>query len=1028
MAEQTKSRHPWRSLAELEGDPRIGELAAAEFSDLAAEAPELPAEGHSRRRFLSLIGATAALAAASAGCSRDIDRGTIVPYTKRPAESLPGRALYYATSAQEGLRAHSLLIKTREARPILIEGNDEHPAFRGSVSLRLQAELLGLYDPERLTGARKGGQDAGWDAARRELAAAVKNGRTLLLTEALLSPARAALVEELKTALPGLDHFAWEPAAEHGALAASADLAGAQLKPVLHLDRARVILTLDADPLGGEGAELRAIRDFAARRRLASSADAKRAPMNRLWAAESRLTLTGGKADHRLPVDPSQAAALAFALAAELAAKGRELPAGVSREELRKHSLSSVATTAGLDPALLQALLHDLDGAGAEAVVIAGSPLPAEAHAAARLLNRMLGAEGATIDYAPAALSPLASPADLVRVTREMAAGQWATVIVWGVNPAHGLPAGADWAKAIAGARRSFRLGLLPDETAASCEWALGVDHWLESWGDFEGGLLQQPAVAPLHDTKQAEQVLLDLAVDLSASIPATWQEFLERRWNAEWRKSASPLTFQAFWNAALHDGLVPVQAAPAPAAFDGAALLAHLRRAQRPARDGGHELLLHPDRRIFDGRGANIGWLQELPEPVTKLTWGNPLLIGPADAKALGLASGDRVKITTGGRSLELPVAVQPGQKAGTLALALGYGRKGLAVADGIGVDAMGLCPGVDGLLLGGVQIQKLAASQKVHTTQEHHLMEGRDLVRRVTLGAYAAGATGAPGHGGHAEGGHGEDGHGMPSGRDHGLEPAEETPLSLYPVIEYKGRKWGMSIDLSACVGCAGCVIACQAENNIPVVGPERVDEGREMHWIRIDRYYEGDEANPDMVTQPMLCQHCDNAPCENVCPVAATTHNEEGLNQMTYNRCVGTRYCANNCPYKVRRFNFFDYTARLSETLQLAMNPEVTIRPRGVMEKCTFCVQRINDARSRANGEKRPIRDGEFTTACAAACPAEAIVFGDLNDHASRVAALAKSDRGYGVLADLGVGPAITYLSEVKNPAPMGGAHES
>jgi MoCo/4Fe-4S cofactor protein with predicted Tat translocation signal len=1030
MAKRTTPTTPWRSLAEREGDPRIAELQAAEFSPQAADTPALPAEGASRRRFLSLLAAGAALAATGSGCSRDIDRGSIVPYTRRP-EGLPGTALYYASAAQEGLEAHSLLIKTREARPILIEGNDEHPGFRGAASLRMQAELLALYDPDRLRGPLKDGQPTSWDEARRALAAAASgNGRCLLLTEAILSPSQAALIEDLKRVLPRLDHRAWEPAAEHGALAAARDLAGAQLKPVLHLDKARVVLCLDADPLGGEGAELRAIRDFANARQVASRAEARKATPLRLWAAESRLTLSGGKSDHRLPILPSQAAALGFALVAELADRGVPLPEGTPREELGRYRLESVAETAGLDPALLRALADDLQRAGRQALVIAGTPLPAEAHAAAWLLNRMLGAEGHTVEQRPAALTELLDPPAMVSLAGELAAGRYSTLIVWGVNPAHSLPAGANWAAALAGVQHSFRIGLLPDETAAGCDWTLAAHHWLESWGDFRGGLLQQPAVAPLHDTRQAEQILLDLAVDRSAPIPVGWDEYLKLRWQETWRHRGGPASFEAFWHAVLHDGLLAEPAAePGTSVFQAAALGAHLRRAGRRAGDGGFELLLHPDRRIFDGRGANNGWLQELPEPVTKLTWGNPLLIGPADARRLGLASGDLVRITTGGRSLELPVAIQPGQKAGSLALALGYGRKGLSVAEGVGVNAWPLCPGGEGLLLAGVLLEPTGGRRSVHTTQEHHLMEGRDLIRRVGLAAYAAGETGGPKHhGAHHGDDHGK-GHGeLATGRDHGLKPEQDTPLTLYPTVEYTGRKWGMAIDLGACVGCAGCVIACQAENNIPVVGPERVDEGRELQWIRIDRYYEGDEDNPEMVTQPMLCQHCDNAPCENVCPVSATTHNEEGLNQMTYNRCVGTRYCANNCPYKVRRFNYYDYTAKLAESLQLAMNPEVSIRPRGVMEKCTFCVQRINDARSAAHAEGRPIRDGEVTTACAAACPAGAIVFGDLNDPASRVASLVASDRGYGVLAVLGVGPAITYLAEVKNPASIGGAHES
>ena len=1004
----------WRSAAEQDGDPRLQELLKAEFAPLADQAPASAVDAISRRRFLGLLGASAALAATTVGCGRKIDRGSIVPYTRRPENGVPGVAAWYATSCAEGCYVHPLLVKTREARPVLVEGNDEHEDARGAAPIRAQADLLGLYDPGQLRAPSRADAAVAWPEAETALLAALRGGPALLLTPAILSPSRQALLDRLCVALPALRVAAWEAAAPHGALQAAREIFGAQLLPRLHLDKARVILCLEADLFAGDGEVPRQIRGFADGRRLETGEGAAPETMNRLWVAESRMTLTGGKSDVRLPVRASSLGALAFALARRLGELGRARPAGAG---VAAPSLAELASAEGLDIALLERLAQDLHAAGDSAVVVAGGDAGAEVHAGAILLNRLLGAERRTVDYRPAALGPLASPAEMAALGAELAAGSFQSVVLWEVNPVYDGPAPLDWAKAVAGCRTRLRLGRLPDESAAACDWLLPTHHWLESWGDQQGGLLQQPVVESLFDTRQAEDLLLGVLNGLGQAVPGSAEAWLKETWRSAWTRLDSPVSFEAFWHAALHDGFVrglaPAAATPS---FSSAALAALAALAPAPAE--GLELCLHADRRLYDGRGANIGWLQELPDPVTKCTWGNPLALSPADARRLGIQDGDQVTLTAGGQELSVNALVQPGQREGSVSLALGYGRSGPAVAHGIGVNAFPLI--ADGRrVIPGAQVARTGQGAPIHTTQEHQLMEGRDIIRSLSVAAYAAGGNGAPGHEG--------AGAILPTGRNHGLKPAKEVPLTLYPDHEYKGHKWGMTIDLTACVGCAGCVIACQAENNIPVVGPERIDEGREMQWLRIDRYYEGDKANPDMVFMPMLCQHCDHAPCENVCPVAATTHNEEGLNQMTYNRCVGTRYCANNCPYKVRHFNYFDYTSKLDVVLQMAANPEVSIRPRGVMEKCTFCVQRINDAKNRAKADERELKDGEIRPACAVACPAGAITFGDLNA-ASEVARLAAVDRGYKVLEDLGVRPAITYLAEVRNPILSGGAHES
>jgi len=983
----------WRSLEERAGTPAAREAAASEFAPGASEPPT----GLSRRRFLELVGASTAMAAA-AGCSPS-GRGGIVPYTRRPPEVVPGVANYYASTFQEGERSYGVLVKTREGRPIHITGNDEHPLLRGKTSPRAVADVLRLYDPDRLRAPRLDGREASWDQAQgrvaQALAAAKASGaQVLLLTGALQSPTRRALVGELRQALPGLRHLAWEAAAGSGLRAARASF-GADLAPLPRIRKAKAILSLGCDFLNGE--DPAAIQEFAEGRRPASP----QSPMKRLWAFEGPMTLTGAKADHRFPLSPSRTAQAAFALAKALRDRhGLPLPEGVD--------LSAVAfdpKAQGIPPEAWAALLADLEGAGREALVLCGDGMPAEAHQAAHLLNAMLRAE--TVEFRPA--EALASLRDLEREAAAMAAGTYAAVLQWGVNPAYAGPDPAAWAAAVAKVPFRAWIGLQADESAASCQVLLPEHHWLEAWGDHDGGdgflTLQQPAVGPLYDTRQGEDVLLGLLRGLGAAVPEDYHAYLRARWEREVYPAGSLVPFARWFDTALHDGVVPGGSPPRrQPALRGAEVSAAARAAQNQGAAAGaneFELVLFPGAGVHDGRYGNNAWIQEWPDPVTKATWGNPVTVSTADANRLGLKDGDLVTVAAGRADLEAPVVVQPGQAAGVLALALGYGRSAGRVAGGIGANAFPLrdpdCPG----LRVRVRLSPPRGHRPLPVTQGHHRLEGRELVHSFSLAQYA---------------------------REAARHRAHPDLATLYPPQEFPEHKWGMVIDLSACVGCSACVLACQSENNVPVVGPEQVAVGREMHWIRVDRYYEGPPENPRVVQQPMLCQHCDHAPCENVCPVNATNHSSDGLNQMVYNRCVGTRYCANNCPYKVRRFNFLEYTSFRREPETLAYNPEVTVRPRGVMEKCSFCVQRIEDGRLRAKGEHRAVRDGEIVTACAAACPAQAIVFGDLKDPASQVSKLAASDRGFKVLEELGTRPAITYLANLRNPALEGEDHES
>ncbi len=978
----------WRTLEERVETPEARQAAHDEFLPGAVPAYDdvhglPPQSGVSRRDFLGLVSAAAALAA-TVGCDRK-GQGTVVPYTKRPVEVTPGVANYYASAFQEGRRVYPVLVKTREGRPIHLTGNDEHPGVKGKTSPRAMADVLRLYDPDRLRSPKAEGRTVGWTEAEARLHGALREAKAagkpvLLISGAVASPTRKALLADLKAALPTLEHLAYEPAAGDAAEVATRASYGQSVAIQPRLVKAKVILSLGADFLNGEDPE--ALAAWGAQRRLKHAKE----PINRLWVLEGPLTLTGTNADHRYPVAPSRLAALAFTLARELAAKGLPLPAGTDLSALAAGFPEGAEVPAQAWANLVQDLRH----AGRNAVVLCGAQMPAEAHQAAHLLNAILGSEALALSPA----EPLATTKDVEAAVQGMAAGRYAAAIFWDVNPAFTYARATAWKEALTKVPLRAWIGLMEDETAAQCQLLLPENHWLESWGDYStpgAAVLQQPTVGTLYDTRQGEDVLLGALKALGAAPAADYHTYLRARWEKAVLQGG---TFEQ----ALHDGLVKGDAKSAAPAFKGASVASAAGRAAKRAE--GLELVLFPGFATLDGRHANNSWLQETPDPISKMTWDNPVAVSVQDAQALGIQEGDFVTLTLEGTSLRLPAVIQPGQAKGVLALALGYGRTTGGVAKGVGANAypfLGLDPATANVRP-DARLAKAGGKKELSRTQSHHRMEGRDIVRSLTMDEFLH----------------------HPQGHHH-----QPELVSLYEEQKFPDHKWGMVIDLAACVGCSACVVACQSENNVPIVGPEQVAKGREMHWIRIDRYYEGELENPKVVHQPMLCQHCDSAPCENVCPVNATNHSPDGLNQMAYNRCVGTRYCANNCPYKVRRFNFLEYTAYKTEPETLAYNPEVTVRPRGVMEKCSFCVQRINDVKIRAKGEGRSILDGEVTTACMAGCPSDAIVFGDLKDPKSRIAQLVTATRAYRVLEEVGAKPAITYLADLKNPV-AGGHH--
>jgi molybdopterin-containing oxidoreductase family iron-sulfur binding subunit len=739
-------------------------------------------------------------------------------------------------------------------------------------------------------------------------------------------------------------------------------------------DQARTVAALDADFLGSGPAAVRHARDFATARRVRDDT----AEINRLYVVESSSSLTGAMADHRLALKPSQVEGLARALAREL---GLAVDAPAT---LREH-----------EAAFVRALARDLTADAGRSLVLAGEPASPAVHALAHALNQRLGNQGRTVEYADAPEFEGRLAGESLRALVDgLRAGQVQALVVLGGNPVYDAPVDLEFGEALQLARWRVHLSLYEDETSRLCHWHLPAAHFLETWSDaraHDGSVtLLQPMIAPLYGGKSEHELLAAMAGEPGVSA----HDLLRRHWRAQRREDDA--AFERFFARALHDGLVPDTRLPARELSAAAPDIG-----PAPVEVGGLELALRPDASAFDGRFANNGWLQELPRPLTLLTWDNAALLAPGTARALDLSNGDVGRIPARERALEAPVWTLPGQPEGTVTLHLGYGRASAGtLGTGVGVDAYRLRTSSALWSAAAISVERTGRRHVLASVQDHPRMEGRDVVRVSTFDRFRAEPQAVFGaHAAHA--------------------PEE---LSLYPDFQYAGNSWGMVIDLNACIGCMACTIACQAENNVPVVGKEQVLAAREMHWIRVDRYFEGDAPREQLVLhQPVPCMHCENAPCEVVCPVGATVHGDEGLNEMVYNRCVGTRYCANNCPYKVRRFNFLLYADFESEVKKLGNNPDVSVRSRGVMEKCTYCVQRINQARIDAKKEDREIREGDVLSACQQVCPTQAIAFGNINDPASRVSALRAQPHHYALLAELGTRPRTTYLAKLQNPSP-------
>jgi molybdopterin-containing oxidoreductase family iron-sulfur binding subunit len=1025
-AAPTEAPTYWRSFKELENSPEFLDMLKNEFPEHEEELKD----PLGRRRFMQLMGASMAFAGVGGlgGCRWEEEK--IVPLSRRPEGYVPGKPQHYATAMELGGVAAGLVVTAYEGRPTKIEGNPQHPDSGRATTSFAQASILELYDPDRsqsLTRQANGqALPATWDDfdtwAKTTMArAGSANGNGFhILSEATSSPTIHALRRELLSKLPQAQWTEYEPLSRDNEREGTRLVFGQPHRVQLNLAPARVIVALDADLLGDHPAALRHARDFSQAR------DPDGGVMNRLYAIESTFSPTGATADHRLPLRSDLVKPIALALEKLVTDSSAQPGASLLGDTVGILGEDNVIK-------LLGAIREDLARNRGRSVVAVGHRQPPEVHAIVARINDALNNTERTVSYSvvddPNRPPHARGIADLARA---MDQGQVDTLIMLGGNPVYNAPTELGFAAALGKVKESLHLSAYHNETSAATNWHLPRAHFLEGWGDarsWDGTYtITQPLIAPIHGGRSVVEVLQNLVgraeEKTSDLVKQTFMTLTDNIFDGE-----------SAWRKALHDGVATdtkfPTAAVRPSAVNVTALTADQRVGTRIP-NGQLEVVFTTSTSTYDGRFANSGWLQELPDFMTKVTWDNAALISPRTAKDLNISNEEIVKIKLGDRELEVAAYVMPGQAPYSIGLELGFGRTRAGHVGGseelgvpsVGFDTYGLRTTDSFHIAGGATIKGTGKSYQLASTQDHWAIDtlGQettqtrigDLVKEASMATYQRDPK-------------------FTTRNAHTPDIAALTPsanqdkvaLSLWDEHEYEGYRWAMATDLSKCIGCNTCVIACQAENNIPVVGKEQVLRNREMHWIRIDRYFKGDPDNPELVHQPVTCQQCELAPCEQVCPVGATIHTSEGLNDMVYNRCVGTRYCLNNCPYRVRRFNFFYYHKELDEARakvkKLLFNPEVTVRSRGVMEKCTYCVQRIQAAKIEAKNNRRVVEDGEFTTACAQACPTEAIIFGNLNDPNSRVAKLHQVPRAYAMLAELNIKPRNSFLARIRNPHP-------
>ena len=949
----------WRTLDEAAESEELQEYVEQEFPGLSGQIPQ----GVDRRNLLKVMAASLAMAGAAA-CTKQ-PKEIIVPYVRQPENVLPGTPLFYATAMTTSGYARGLLVESHLNRPTKVEGNPDHPASLGSTTIFEQASVLNLYDPDRSETVLHEGRMSTWGeftgkfSSEAQALASRKGEGFGILTGPTTSPTFLNQMKTLSASWPSAKWYVFDPLMPPAVGSAAKKIAGKSAFVSYDLSKATVIVSLESDFLNTGPAAMAYARQFAKARNVDDGGTPAR-----LYAIESSPSVSGSLADHRLAVKSSSIPSIAYQLAA---ACGVSAPAG-----------------GGNAPGWLNAVAQDLQANKGKCVVIPGEFQPESVHLAAYALNAALGNVGQTVKVLDG-VEP-ENTHSLTELVSDLNGGRIETLVVIDQNPVYTAPASVNFLAAMRKARLVVRLGTFFDETSKWSHWHIPQAHYLETWGDaraFDGTTtIQQPLVEPLYNGKSG----IELVAILLGKPDSNSHEIVK----AYWKDQAKAGEFDRMWQVSLHDGYV---AGTQIAAINGKA---PALPALEAAEVSGLEVVFRPDPTIADGTYSNNGWLQECPKPQSKITWDNVVSLSPKNASKLNLTIGDMVKVTVNGKSVVGPTWILPGHAEDSLTVNFGYGREGSGrVGNQIGYNAYAIQNDAAPYVTSG-SIQKTGEHYRLADVQETQTMAGREPVRAAELAEY----------------------------KEHPNFPtAEEKPtpygITLYEnKWHYKDYKWGMTIDLNTCTGCSACVIACQSENNIAVVGKDQVARGRHMHWIRVDRYYNGDLDEPVMYNQPVPCMHCENAPCELVCPVAATVHSEEGLNEMVYNRCVGTRYCSNNCPYKVRRFNFYLYSDWNTESLYGGRNPDVTVRSRGVMEKCSYCVQRIQEAKITADKEDRPVRDGEIVTACQQVCPTQAITFGNLNDKDSKVAKSQTKQRRYGLLDELNTRPRTQYLGYVRN----------
>ena len=978
----TMNKKYWRSLDELARTKEFEDFLHREFPPHASEW----LNRSSRRHFLKLMGASVALAGLTS-CTRQ-PAEKIVPYIKQPEELIPGKPLLFATAMTLGGFATGLLAESHEGHPTKIEGNPDHPMSLGATNVFHQASLLDLYDPDRSQAVLHNGEVSAWESFLSALHDALQTQQTKrgaglrILTETVTSPTLHAQLRAVLEKFPEARWHQFEPVNRDNTHEGARLAFGEIVEPQYYFDKARVVLALDSDFLFAHPAALRYARDFTNRRRVAEQTS--HPTMNRLYVIESTPTITGSTADHRLALSSGEIENFAFVLSEKLGAIPKS--ATGNRQPAIEKWTSAVAS--------------DLQHARGESIVIVGENQTRAVHALAHAMNEILGNNGVAVRYtAPAEPQPVNQIESLRELVGDLKNGAVDLLLVLGGNPVFTAPSDFELAENLSKARLRVHLGADVNETSALCQWHVPQNHFLESWSDAracDGTIsIVQPLIFPLYAGKSAHEILDALLQPQPRGDYDIVRDFWlsQNRWP----------DFEKGWRRALHDGLIADSAlSQRRAAVDGEKI-----RGLVPTPDLSNrspiEIIFRPDPTIYDGRFANNGWLQELPKPVTKLTWDNAALVSPKLAAREKLSNGDVIALDIQNRKLRAPVWITPGQAENSVALHLGYGRSKVGRVGRAGFNANVLRTAENFWSSQHVTLTKTGANYLLVTTQTQHAIdsEERQIFREGTLEEFLKNQDFV---------------------RQNSERPPRDETLFNPREHDYEGYHWGMAIDLTACIGCNACVLACQSENNIPIVGKDQVARGRVMHWIRVDTYFSGAPESPRMNHQPVPCMQCENAPCELVCPVGATLHDHEGLNLQVYNRCIGTRYCSNNCPYKVRRFNFFQYADYYTPSLKPMRNPNVTVRWRGVMEKCTYCIQRISAARIQSKIDNRKIRDGEIKTACQQVCPAEAIVFGDISDPNSRVAKLKAHALNFSMLGELNTRPRTTYLAKLRNPNPV------